>query len=78
MKATCLCEVLNDGLVLGQRRRRLSSIEPAMGCDAGPTLSRDLVGSPVYEVHRGQVLNECWPALAMVVEGIGLHVEDIF
>ena len=24
-----------------------------------------------------QVLHECWPALAMVVEGIGRHVEDI-
>ena len=30
----------------------------------------------MYEVHRRQVLNECWPAPAMVVEGI--HVEDIF
>ena len=30
----------------------------------------------MYEVHRRQVLNECWPALAMVVKGI--HVEDIF
>ena len=32
---------------------------------------------PVYEVHdRRQVLNECWPAMAMVVKG--MHVEDIF
>ena len=31
---------------------------------------------PLYEVHRRQVLNECCPELAMVVEGI--HVEDIF
>ena len=31
---------------------------------------------PLYEVHRRQVLNECWTAPAMVVEGI--HVEDIF
>ena len=30
----------------------------------------------MYEVHHRQVLNECWPAPAMVVEGI--HVEDIF
>ena len=30
----------------------------------------------MYEVHRRQVLNECWPAPAMVVEGI--HVEGIF
>ena len=30
----------SDGLVLGQRRRRLTGIEPAMGCDAGPTLNR--------------------------------------
>ena len=31
---------------------------------------------PLYMVHRRQVLNECWPAPAIVVEGI--HVEDIF
>ena len=30
----------------------------------------------MYEVHRTQVLNKCWPAPAMVVEGI--HVEHIF
>ena len=69
----------SDGLVFGQRRRRLTGIEPAMGCDAGPTLNRNLMGrhtSAVYEVHRRQVLDECWPAPAMVVEGI--HVEDIF
>ena len=29
-----------------------------------------------FHLHRRQVLNECWPAPAMVVEGI--HVEDIF
>ena len=28
------------------------------------------------DLHRRQVLNECWSAPAMVVEGI--HVEDIF
>ena len=28
-----------------------------------------------YEVHHRQVLDEYWPAPAMVVEGI--HVEDI-
>ena len=33
------------GVVLGQRRRRLTGIEPAMGCDAGPTLNRNRVGS---------------------------------
>ena len=37
-----------------------------------------LVGlHPLYDVHRRQVLNG-WPTPAMVVEGIGLHVEDIF
>ena len=35
---------LSDGLVLGQRRRRLTGIESAMGYDAGPTLNRNLVG----------------------------------
>ena len=29
----------------------------------------------MYQVHRRQVFNECWPAPAMVVEVI--HVEDI-
>ena len=64
--------------MLGQRCRRLIGIEPAMGCDAGPTLNRNLVGRPTssVQVHRRQVLNECWPVPAMVVEGI--HVEDIF
>ena len=33
-------------LVLVQRRRWLTGIEPAMGCDAGPTLNRNLVGRP--------------------------------
>ena len=61
-----------DRLVLGQRRRQLTGIEPAMGCNAGPTLNRNLVGrptcNPLYQVHRRQVLNECWPTSAMVVE----------
>ena len=37
-----------------------------------------MVGRPTssVQVHHRQVLNECWPAPAMVVEGI--HVEDIF
>ena len=45
-----------DRLVLGQRRRQLTGIEPAMGCNAGPTLNRNLVGrptcNPLYQVHR--------------------------
>ena len=36
----------SDRLVLDRRRRRLTGIEPAMGCDAGPTLNRNLVGRP--------------------------------
>ena len=61
VNATCLCKVYSrpiDGLVLGQRRIRPTGIEPAMGCDAGPTLNRNLMGR--------QVLNECWPAPAIV------------
>ena len=53
VNATCLRKVYNrpsDGLVLGQRRRRLTGIEPAMGCDAGPTLNRNLVGRPTSSV----------------------------
>ena len=47
VNTTCLRKVYrrpSDGLVLGQRRRRLTGIDPAMGCDASPTLNRDLVG----------------------------------
>ena len=49
----CLRKVYNrssDGLVLGQRRSRLIGIEPAMGCDAGPTLNRSLEGRPTSSV----------------------------
>ena len=47
-----------------------------MGCNAGPTWNHNLVGRPTSSVHGRQVLNECWPSPAMLVEGI--HVEDIF
>ena len=74
-------------LVAGQHRGRLTVIEPAMDCDAGPTLNRNWVGRPTHRVYvcrymrqpnslAIQVLNRCWPAPAMVVGGI--HVEDIF
>ena len=36
--------------MFGQRRRRLTGIEPAMGCNAGPTLNRKLVGMPTSSV----------------------------
>ena len=39
----------SDELVLGQRR--LTGIEPAMGCDAGPSLNRNLVGRPTSSVR---------------------------
>ena len=38
-------------LELGRRRRRLTGIEPAMGCNAGPTLNRNLVGAPTSSVR---------------------------
>ena len=34
------------GVVLDLRRRRFVGIEPAMGCDASPTLNRNWVGRP--------------------------------
>ena len=46
LNATCLRKVYHrrgDILVLGQCRRRLTGIEPAIGCNAGPTLKRNLV-----------------------------------
>ena len=39
------------GLVLGQRRRQLTYIEPAIGCDAGLTLNRNLVGRSTSSVR---------------------------
>ena len=42
-----VCKVYSrpsDELVLGQLCRRLTSIEPAMGCDTGPPWNRNLVG----------------------------------
>ena len=41
----------SDGLVLGQRRRQLTGIEPAMGCDAGLTLNQTTVGRPTSSVR---------------------------
>ena len=51
----------------GQRRKRLT-VEPATGCDAGPALNR-------YWVHRIEAYTDL--SAVVVVEGIGLHVEDI-
>ena len=53
VNATCLRKVYSrpsDGLVLGQRRKRLTGIDPAMGCDAGPTLNRNLMGRTTSSV----------------------------
>ena len=83
VNATSLFKVYSrpsDGLVFGQRRKRLTGIKPATEQRA-TTLAQHWAGiwwvglHPLYEVHRRQVLNECWPAPAMVVEGI--HVKDI-
>ena len=86
----CWCKLYSRPsvkLMLGQHRRRLTVIERAMGCDAGPTLNRNWVGIGLHRVYvcrymrqpdslAIQILNRCWPAPAMVVEGV--HVEDIF
>ena len=66
----------NSVSMLGQRRIRLTGIEPAMGCDAGPTSNRYWVGRPtlLYQVHRIDAYTDL---SAMVVEEVGLHVEDI-
>ena len=56
--ATCLRKIYSrpgDRLVLGQRCRGLTSIKPAMGCDAGPALNRDLVGRPTSSVRGTSV-----------------------
>ena len=50
---TCLHKVYNipgDKLVLGQCRIQLTGIEPAMGCNTGPMLNRNLVGRPTSAV----------------------------
>ena len=41
----------NSVSMLGQRRIRLTSIETAMGYDAGPTLNRYWVGRPAMCVR---------------------------
>ena len=38
------------GVVLSQRRTQVTGIEPAIGCDAGPALNRNLVGRPTSSV----------------------------
>ena len=53
LNATCVRKVYNrpcDILVLGQRRRRLTGIDSAMGCNAGPTLKWNLVDKPTSSV----------------------------
>ena len=68
--------------VLFQFRASVIDDWPALNQQWAATLAQNCAGiwwvglHPLYEVHRGKVLNECWPAPAMVVEGI--HVEDIF
>ena len=46
-----VCAKYTTDPVLGQRRRRLTGIEPAMGCYADPTLDRNLVGRPTFSVR---------------------------
>ena len=41
----------NSASMLGLRRIRLTGIEPALGCDAGPTLNRWVGLHCVYQVH---------------------------
>ena len=53
---TCLRKVSNrpgDRLELGQRRRRLTGIEPAKGCNADPTLNQNLMGRPMTSSVSG-------------------------
>ena len=72
----------SDELVLGQRRRRLSGIEQAMGCNAGPTLKRNWVGGPTsLYMCRDMRQHDSLAMLASTGDGGGrnsLHVEDIF
>ena len=49
--ADAVVEELCVGSVLRQRGTRLTGNEPAMGCDAGPTLNRNLVGRPTSSVE---------------------------
>ena len=52
--ALCECHVYSrpgDRFMLGQRRRRLTGIEPAIGCNAGPTLYRNLLDRPTSSVR---------------------------
>ena len=81
VNATCsqeVCSRPSDGLVLAS----VVVDWPALNQQWAATLAQHWTGiwwvglHPLYEVHRMQVLNECWPAPTMVVGGI--HVEDVF
>ena len=63
---------INSVSMLGQRRMWLTSIEPAMDCDAGPTLAQHWAVRPTLCVPGTSYIS-----YTIVVEGIGLHVEDI-
>ena len=66
----------NSVSMLGLRQIRLTGIERAMGCDAVPTSSRywEVGLYCVYQVHR---IDAYIDLSTVVVEGIGLHVDDI-
>ena len=62
----------NSVSMLGQRRIRLTGIEPVMGCDIETVL-----GGWAYIVCTRYIAYAYTDLSAVVVEGIGLHVEDI-
>ena len=63
------------GLVLGQRRRRLTSIEPAMSCDAGPTLNWNWVGRSTSYVRAKRVFSmyPLWYEYIVETRGSTIH-----
>ena len=69
MNTTCLRKVYSrpsNELVLGQRRRRLTGIEPTIRCDAAPTLNWDLVGR-----HTSSVRGTSWASIAWMLASTG-------
>ena len=61
------------GVELGKLRRQFTGIEPAMGCDAHPTLNRNWVGGPtyVYEIHRGDMRQHSLPRVEWMLASTG-------
>ena len=64
----------NSVSMLGQRRIRVTCIEPAMGFDSGPTLNRYWVGRPTQVTRDiGTMTGQCWANVVDAVPTLNQH-----